>query len=153
MGTKTRMRDIDVIGDIAASGDLLNDRFVVATIAVANATGGATTAALTLQLNRADGTPITAARQVAIFGSTLQYARNNPSSTLSYGTATAGSIIYPGSGYAIVKTDATGAFACTATNSADQTLYFMATVPDAVSLTADGVLGVISNLDSAAWSA
>lgn len=133
---------------------VLSDDFVKATIAVANGSGGTNTAALTLQLHRMDGTtPITSAKQVAIYGSTLQYARNNPSGTLTFSSATVGSLEYNTSGYAIVKTDATGAFACTVTNSADQTLYFMATVPDAVTALADGLCSVTSNLDSATWSA
>lgn len=153
MGTKTRMRDISVVGDIEASGNVLTSYIVKPVITVGNATGGATTAALTLQLNKLDGTAIDTARQVVVAGSTVQYAPFAPSSTLTFVTATVGSIVYPGPGYAVVKTDATGAFACTANNTADETLYFMALQAFGVGTLADGCIVLPGLQDSAAWSA
>ena len=149
----TKHRSIDVVGDVALSGDLLASFIVKPVITVGNATGGSTDAALTLQLNKLDGTPIDTARQVVIVGGALQYAPFAPSSTLSFVTATAGSIVYPGAGYAVVKTDATGAFACTARNTADETLYFMAFTAFGVGTLADSCIVLPGLQDAAAWSA
>ena len=153
MATKTKMRDISVVGDIETNGNLLTSLIAKPVITVGNATGGSTDAALTLQLNKLDGTAIDTARQVTIAGSSLQYAPFAPSSTLSFITATVGSIVYAGAGYAAVKTDATGAFACTARNTADETLYFMAVTSFAVGTLADGCTLLPGLQDSAAWSA
>ncbi len=131
-----------------------NDRFVVATIAVANASGGATTAALTLQLYRQDGvTPIRSARQVLIRGTLAQYNSGGAVGSQTYGSATVGSIIGGGTGYSLIETNSSGAFACTVTDAADETLYFSAQAPSGVSDVAKGVFGVISNSDSATWAA
>jgi hypothetical protein len=105
-----------------------------------------------MQLNRTDGTPITSAREVLIVGSSSRFAVG-ASATLSYGSATTGAIVGSGSGRALVRTDATGAFACTATNSADETLYFFAVSADSVSDAAYSCLVRPGVADSAAWSA
>ena len=129
------------------------DGLVRATIAVANATGGATTAALTLQMTRADGTNIATARQVYIVSSLTQY-RGNPSGSATYGSATVGAIIASGTGWALVQTNATGAFACTVTDAADETLYFSVTnALGGVSVVGEYAAVVGSNSDPATWSA
>lgn len=151
MGTKHR--SIDVVGDVALSGDLLASFIVKPVITIGNATGGSTDAALTLQLNKLDGTAIDTARQVVVVGSSLQYAPFAPSSTLSFVTATVGSVVYAGAGFAVVKTDATGAFACTARNTADETLYFMAVTAFGVGTLADSCIVFPGLQDAAAWSA
>mgnify|MGYP001038464037 CR=1 FL=1 len=131
------------------------DRHVHATIAVADATGGGTTAALTLQLAKPDGvTPISAARQVMIRTTAAQYSGLVTAGSATFGTATAGSIIASGTGWALVQTDATGAFACTVTNAADETIYFAAGVPmHGVSDKTLAVWSCSSNADGATWSA
>lgn len=130
------------------------DRFVKATIAVADTAGGGTAAALTLQLNRLDGaTPIGAARQVGIVATVAQYGAELGNPSVTYSAATIGSIISSGNGWALVETNAAGAFACTASNSDDETTYFAASIPPhGVSDVTKGVLGVISNSDGATWS-
>lgn len=129
------------------------DALVRGTIAVADAPAGATTAALTLALTRPDGTAIATIRQVYITSSLTQY-RGNPSGSATYGTATVGSIVASGTGWALVQTDATGAFACTVTDAADETLYFAITSPlGGVSNVAYYACVVGSNSDAATWSA
>lgn len=131
------------------------DRFVKATLAVADTAGGGTAAALTLQLNKLDGnTPIGAARQVLILATVAQYGAELGNSSVTFGSATTGSIIASGNGWALVETNSAGAFACTASNSDDETAYFAAAPPPhGVSDLTKGVLGVISNSDAATWSA
>lgn len=131
------------------------DQLVIATIAVEDVSGGGTDAALTLTLTQADGTALQSARQVMINAGSEQYNHFAAlSSTVTFGTATTGSIVASGNGWALVQTSAAGAFACTASNSADETVYFSvdkasAGVSDIA--TACDVLG--SNSDAATWSA
>ena len=151
--------DVD-LGDIATADAFRTaflDQLVTATIAVADASGGATDALLTVSLLRAldHSTPIASARQVMIYASTAQYDHFAAiSSTLTFGSATTGSIIASGAGWALVQTSAAGEFACTATNSADEIVYFA--VDSASAGVSDlaarcNVLG--SNSDAAEWSA
>lgn len=139
-----------------AATKLLTDEIVKATVTVGNATGGSTDAALTLALKRADNaTAIASARQVLIKAGSAQYQPEAViEASLTFVTATVGSIVASGAGWALVETDATGAFACTARNTEDETLYFAAYTPPAgVSDLAKACLVLGSNSDAAAWSA
>lgn len=142
-------------GLILGTGNVLADFLVRAAIAVANATGGVNTAALNLDLFRLDGTTVLGgARQVMIRCSSTQYdPAPNVESSVTFGTATAGSIIASGGGWCLCETDATGNFDCTVTNTDDETLYFWAETASKVSDSAKGALVVASNADSAQWSA
>lgn len=128
------------------------DLQVLATIAVADS--ATNDAALTLQLNRLDGsTAIATARQVMISTSTTQYApAGQPEASVTFGTATVGSIIASGQGWCLAKTSATGAFACTATNTDNETIYFFTQTAARVSVVAEGCDVVASNTDAAVWS-
>lgn len=148
----------DVEGALAELTGLLVNNMVYATIAVANAGGGATGAAMTLQLKQLDGsTNITVARQVFITTSSTQYqGLGPPQASLTLGTVTAGSIIATVQAGAcwLVQTSATGAFACTATNTDDETIWFSVMTPTGgVSDVTKGCIVVGSNADSATWSA
>lgn len=128
------------------------DRQVSATIAVADS--ATNDAALTLQLNRLDGsTPVAAARQVMIMTSTSQYApAGQPEASVTFGTATTGSIIASGQGWCLAETSAAGAFACTATNTDNETIYFFTQTAARVSDPSKGCGVVASNTDAATWS-
>ena len=135
------------------------DQFVTATVTVPDVGSGGTAAALTLQLYRAidHSTAVASARQVLITAVTS--GRYSPifeaaASNATFGTATAGSIIDSGDGWALVQTSAAGAFACTASNTVDETAYFSVTTPQAgVSDLATRCVVVGSNSDAATWSA
>jgi hypothetical protein len=104
---------------------------VDAVITAADASGGETDSAFAVQLNGVDGDPIAKVAVVKIIASDSEYGGgNDPNSNVTFGTATAGSILASGNGWAVVKTDATGAFACTASNSSDETVYFTAADSD-----------------------
>lgn len=128
------------------------DRQVSATIAVADS--ATNDAALTLQLNRLDGsTPIAAARQVLILTSTSQYApAGAPEASVTFGTATTGSIIASGNGWCLAETSAAGAFACTATNTDNETIYFFTQTAARCSDVSKGCVVLVSNTDAAVWS-
>jgi hypothetical protein len=128
---------------------------VDAVIAVADASGGATGSALTADLKNLDGTALAKTGVFMILSCDTQYAGSkDANATTTFGTATKGSILASGTAWAIVKADANGQFACTVTNSADETVYFScATVDGGVDAVANGVVirGCIP--DDATWSA
>lgn len=138
--------------------DAYQDQLVTAAIAVADVAGGGTASALTLQLKRAydNGTNPATTCQVWIGCSMTQYQGfvGEPGvSGVTFGTATIGSIIASGSGWALVETDATGGFACTCSNTADGTFYFNVETPRGCSDLGKRAAVVASNSDSAAWAA
>jgi hypothetical protein len=132
------------------------DLHVKATIAVANTGGGGTDAAMTVDLFKHDGTTVLGSiRQVMIVATDTQYEPFVAlEASVTFGTATKGSIVASGGGWCLAESDADGEFDCTVTNSADETVYFTVIAPpNGVSDKAKGVYGVISNSDAAAWSA
>lgn len=154
---------LTVTGTISATGGITGvalaaDEAVVATVACADATGGSTTAALTVTLKQRDNsTALSSARQVLLVCPNEAYAFGTapPNVSLSLGTVTKGSIVasLAGGAYWLIETDATGAFACTATNTDDETVYFHVLTANAVSDLTKRCVVVGSNADSAAWSA
>lgn len=131
------------------------DRALVPTLAVAGGAGGATAGTLTLQLKRLDGSAnAAAARQVMIVATASQYAPvNTVVATVTFASASVGSIISTGNGYALVETDATGAFACVPSDSADETVYFRCITADGVSDQSKGCAIFGGNSDDGIWSA
>lgn len=149
--------DVTDATNVAAAGAMMvSDIYAVnAVITVADATGGATGSACTVQLNDLDGTALTAVRVVKIIASNALYAGHaNQNAHVTFGTATVGSILGGGNGWAVIKTSAVGAFACTATNTSDETVYFSVCSPEGGADSVAGaalVMGVIP--DAATWSA
>ncbi len=140
---------------VSQSSEALDEN-VVAVIAVADSASAATDVAGTIQLNKAINgtTAIDSARQVVITADSTQYEPSPaPKTTVTFGTATTGSIIDSGNGWALIQTDASGAFACTVTNSADETVYFRCKAPELVSDIATRVQSVSSIGDDATWIA
>jgi len=131
------------------------DMLAVATIAVADAPGGATTALTTVQLYQSDAvTPLTSARQVMILSGAAQYTpRAALNGNTTFDTVTAGTIVASGSGWALVTTDATGLFACTANNAADEAVYFWVASAEADDAPAERCAVISSNSDLATWAA
>lgn len=126
-----------------------------AVIAVANATGGGTTAALTLSLQDVNGVAAAKVCVAKIIATATQYAGAAAmDASPTFGSATVGSILGSGNGWAVVKTSATGAFACTVTNATDETLYFTACTSDGgVDALAAGAVIRGCVPDAATWSA
>lgn len=131
------------------------DYQVMGTVAVGNATG-TNNATCTVQLKRLDNsTNIASSRQVMICASLTQYQQfvGEPGvSSITFGTATTGSIIASGSGWALIQTDATGAFACTCTNTDDETAYFHVRTAASLSDTTKACTVIGSNSDAATWA-
>lgn len=152
------LAEVKTIADAAAAAaDVLGeDYFVLATVAVADASGGATDSALTLSLAQAtSGSDLASARRVLLYAFTSQYMPGLPNaeSSVSFGTATTGSIVASGPGWAIVETDSAGDFACTVTNTDDEALYFAALTQTVQSDPTKACVVINSNSDVATWSA
>lgn len=131
------------------------DRTLIPTLTVVGGSGGATAGTLSLQLKQVDGTTnATAARQVLIVATAAQYAPvTSLVSTVTFASASTGSIVATGNGWALVETSATGAFACVPSDSADETVYFRCLTASGVSDQSKHCLISGSNSDDAVWSA
>lgn len=143
--------------DVKFSGVFASNDVADAVIAVADASGGATAAALTVDLKSTDsaGTALAKVKVLKIVCADTQYAGSgDANANVTFATATKGSILASGSGYAVVKTDAAGQFACTASNASDETVWFScATIDGGLDALTAGVTirGCIP--DSATWAA
>lgn len=125
-------------------------------VAAADATGGATASALTADLKTLNGAALAKTGVVKLIAQPTQYAGElgTLSATTSWGSATKGSILASAAGWCIAKCDASGQFACTLSNSADETLYVTACTADGgVDALANGIQVVGCVPDSVAWSA
>jgi len=97
--------------------------------------GAAATLVISLQANDLSATAIAHEIELLLITSaggvgTFQYAGPvSLSGNVAYSAATTGSIINSGTGWALVKTSATGAFGCTLTNAVDETAYVSAATP------------------------
>jgi hypothetical protein len=135
-------------------GDLRSDQFVLATISGAGGSGGATAGTLAVAVKQADNaTTITSARQLLILVSATQYQPGQTSSTVTFSSATTGTLVASGNGYALIETSAAGAFACTISNSADGTFYVSAITPWGVSDLAKACGLLASNSAALTWAA
>lgn len=154
---RTAAAGVTIDSLLIKDGNVSADYLVRAVVAVANASGGATGAALTVDLFRLDGTTVLAgARQALVVTSSAQYQPfvNEPSvGSVTFGTATKGSIVASAAGWCLFETDADGEFDCTASNTDDETIYFRVVTAAGVSDSAKGALVVASNSDAATWSA
>lgn len=144
------------LSEIMNELDNYRDQLVTATITVPSTGGGGTDAALTMSLRQArdNATSPTTICQVMIFATSQQYQPNSPNvNTVTFSAATVGSIVATGTSWALVATDATGAFACTVSDSADETVWFRVLTPEGVSDLGQRCMVVACVPDSAVWSA
>ena len=158
--SNTTVADNDTLmvaaGKLDARVGAYQDQLMTATVTVPNSAAGVNTVLATVQLYCAydNATSPTTICQYMIYCSPVQYApRQNPVATVTFSLATAGAIVASGNGWALVSADATGLFACTITDSADETVYFRAITADAISNLGQRATIVASNEDAATWSA
>jgi len=142
-------------GSVLNLGAGLASDVLDAVISVDDGTGGATAVDCTVDLLDLSGAAHAAVGVVKIVASDTIYAGSKvPNAHVTFGTATKGSILASGSGWAVVKTDASGQFACTATNASDETVYFSVTgVDGGVDALAAGVIVRGCLPADATWSA
>lgn len=138
----------------ALSAQLSPDTFIRATIAATGGTGGSANGTLTVQANRLDGTtPIASVRQILILAQSVQYSPRDVETGVTFSAATQGTIVASGGGWALVQTTSAGAFACTISDSADETVYFSATSPHSGQSSLTEWAVTQSDSASATWSA
>lgn len=142
--------------DTATEASNAGDKVLTAVLALGASGAGVATKALTLTLKRLDGSTAITTPRVALIRTSATADTGNPLasgvSTVSFGTATVGSIIVSGAGWALVLTSAAGAFACTCTDSADETINaWVETAPVSDTL-AHSALILPSALVNATWA-
>jgi len=133
---------------------LTSARMVTVAVAATDVGGGGTDSAFTAEVYSLDGAARAAAAEFKIMVADAQYeGKENQNANVTFSTATKGSIVASGSGWAVVQTDAAGEFACTAVNAANETVWFSAcSVDGGNTATTNGVLVVGCVPDDATWS-
>lgn len=132
-------------------------RSVVATLSVVGGSGGATDGTCSLTVTDVQAQPVDEEKEVLIIAQATQYEPGEaPVSTVTFSAATLGTIVDSGNGWALIQTSAAGQFACTVSDSADETIYFSAAPPSRGGSDATGSIAcvsVVSNADDATWAA
>ncbi len=124
-----------------------------AVIVFPNAGGGSETSVGTVQINDLEGNPVTRAVVIDLVLKTTPHGTGGASGTVTFGSATTGVILEAAGGHAAIRTDAAGLFACTITNTADQTLHLMCGVGLPQTALTEGIVVVEQIADSIVWSA
>lgn len=141
-------------GEMVATLINIARRSVVATVAATGGSGGATAGTLTVAVTDLEGNTVDEAKQLLVVGVADQYDPDTPDATVTFSAATVGTLVDSGNGWALIETDATGNFACTVSNSADETIYFSAEAPKrGAEDTSLACVNVVSNSDDATWAA
>lgn len=142
--------------DTATEAANAGDKVLTAVLALGASGAGVATKALTLTLKRLDGSTAITTPRVALIRTCAGADAGDPLavgvSTVSFGTATAGSIIASGAGWAVVLTSASGAFACTCTDSADETIVAWAETSALSDTLAHSCLILPSAMVQATWA-
>lgn len=147
---------IFAVSSTGAVTALQPDTLVVPVITMGTTpSGGATDSTISIQLKKADGvTNIASARQIQIIANTVAYRGDaSLSSTITFGTATAGAKIATAAGWCLAQTDATGLFAGAISNSADETLYFTVITAPSVSTLSENAVVLPGLHKPLTWSA
>jgi hypothetical protein len=130
---------------------------VIVEIAVADAPGGATAAALTAQVRDQNGEIVERECVFLVYASTTEYhGLKTPNANITLDTISEGSVVAesPSDGWWLVKTNDEGLFACNANNGSDQTVWFNAATSDGgADSAASGTVVRSSIPDSAEWAA
>jgi hypothetical protein len=125
-------------------------------VAVADASGGATAAALTVDAEDINGVAYAAALVMLLVASNTQYAGLlDPNANVTLDTQSKGSILASdaSAGWWLIKTDSNGQFAYNANNSSDEQVWFSVEQPSGgVDALASGALIRGCVPDSATWS-
>lgn len=145
-------------GTLVASSEATNvgDKVCTAVLALGASAPGATAKALTLTLKQADGSTALTSVRVATIRVIAGADAGNPLaegvSTVTFGSATVGSIVGSGAGWATVLTNAAGAFACTCSDSADETVIAFVESPAVSDTLAHSCLILPSAYVQAEWA-
>jgi len=126
------------------------------TVAAAGGAGGSADGSVSVDLLGLGGAPLAKQVEIWVIWANTQYSPQvmpAPGSTVVWGAASKGTIVYSSNGSALVRTDANGEFDAAVTNAVDETLYVMATAARNVS-NASYAIELLGHVAPAAtWSA
>lgn len=150
----TAAAGVTVDGVLLKDGQVLNGIIAVATITAAGGSGGATEGTLSIATTQGDeSTAWSRAVQMLVVASDASGAGlADVNANVTFNTAGTGTLVASGSGWALIETDASGAFACATDNVVDETVYFSATTPQGFTDPTDAAL-IVSDIASATWAA
>lgn len=135
----------------------VKDNLVDVVVACADATGGSEDAALTVDVEDLSGTALSKACVLLLYASTTQYGGpRTANANITMGSPSKGSILASSAanGWWLIKTDTSGQFAVTASNTTDETVYFVCATSDGgADAVANGVAVRGCVPDSGTWSA
>ena len=138
---------------ISNTGELINDRYTLVTV-VATGAAGANDGTLTGTVKTLDGTAVARAKKIKIVANSTDGSGETLDASITFSAATIGSIVTSGAGFAYILSSTAGTFACTLTNSADDSTYVSAMTSDGgVAVAGQGCVVVESVIDSATWTA
>lgn len=142
--------------DTATEATNVGDQVCTAVLALAASGAGVATKALTLTLKRLDGSTAITTPRCALIRTSAQADTGDPNaagvSTVTFSAATVGSIVTSGNGWALVLTSAAGAFACTCTDSADESINMWVETANVSDTLAHSCLVVPSALVAPTWA-
>lgn len=146
---------VTIDGVSLKDGAINENQFVeVHAITAAGGAGGATAGTLDVDVRRYGGEAVDAAVTLLIVATNAAYAGPwDQNSNVTFNTASTGTLVASGSGWALIQTDATGNFACATANSNDETVYFAGCTAVGVDTLANGAIVVRSVSDDAVWAA
>lgn len=148
--------DAGFVGPLTGPASSVGDKVCTAVLTLGASAPGATAKALTLTLKQADGstalTSVRAATIRVIAGADAGNPLAEGVSTVTFGSATVGSIVGSGAGWATVLTNAAGAFACTCSDSADETVIAFVESPAVSDTLAHSCLILPSAYVQAEWA-
>jgi hypothetical protein len=137
------------------SGELQRN-LVDAVVAVADAGGGASATALTVDIFDLVGTALEKECTLLLYASVSQYGGpRDPNANVTLDTISKGSVVASSAanGWWLIKTDSAGQFACNANNDTDESVWFVCSTSDGgVEVTGKGVVVRGCVPDVAAWS-
>jgi hypothetical protein len=107
-----------------AGGSVISPNLVAGTLTKAgDATAGAETTTASLTLTDLGGVALTSSRRVMVVAATTEFGPVTIDTSVTFSSATGGSIVSSGNGWAIVDTSAAGVVGFTLTNATDETVY------------------------------
>lgn len=138
----------------ATAEDVNANQFVeVNTVTASGGGGGATAGTLAVNVRRYSGADVNAAVTLLIVATDSAYSGPwGANGHVTFSNATTGTLVASGSGWALIQTDADGAFGCALANSSDETVHFAGCTAVGVNTLANGVVVVRSVSGSATWA-
>jgi len=139
---------------LSGTAEIVSDRVVVIVTVLVAGTGGSTDGTLDINILKADGAAVSSAKRIYIIATDATGGgEQDLDATITFSAATLGSIVATGAGYCEALSDATGNFACTIANSADDATFVSVMSSHGVALAGQGCLIAECVEKTATWTA